>query len=80
MNKKTTKPLPAPTAITGVSADVVAKGQPIPPIERIKIFSDTQWEEFVLEWADSLRTEYRLVERRGGRWRHGPRHNRHVHE
>jgi hypothetical protein len=66
MNKKTTKPLPAPTAITGVSADVVAKGQPIPPIERIKIFSDTQWEEFVLEWADSLRTEYRLVERRGG--------------
>lgn len=66
MNKKNTKPLPTPTATTGVSADVVANGQLIAPIERIKIFSYTQWEEFVLEWADSLRSEYYLVERCGG--------------
>jgi hypothetical protein len=39
---------------------------PIPAIDRIKIFSDKQWEEFVLEWADSLRAEYRRVERCGG--------------
>ena len=66
MSKVITVPLPTPTMPTSVSAGVVASGQPIPPIERIKIFSATQWEEFVLEWADSLRAEYSLVERCGG--------------
>lgn len=47
-------------------AETVAAGLPIPPIERIRIFSDRQWEEFVLEWVDSLRDEYALVERCGG--------------
>lgn len=61
-----TIPLPTPQPSTGVSADVVAVGLPIPPIERIRIFSDRQWEEFVLEWADSLRDVYGLVERCGG--------------
>lgn len=59
-------PLSTPTPPTGISAAVVATGQPIPPIERIKIFSPTQWEEFVPEWADSLRARYSLVERCGG--------------
>lgn len=61
-----TMPLPLPSASAGVPSDFVALGPPIPAIERIKLFSDRQWEEFVLEWADSLRNEYSLVERCGG--------------
>lgn len=61
-----TIPLPQPQPSTCVSADVVVAGLPIPPIERIRIFSDRQWEEFVLEWADSLRDTYGRVERCGG--------------
>lgn len=59
-------PLPKPAGGTAASADVVATGLPIPPIERIRIFSDSQWEDFVLEWADSLRDQYGTVERCGG--------------
>jgi hypothetical protein len=59
-------PLPAPAGGTAASADVVAAGLPIPPIERIRIFSAGQWEDFVLEWADSLRDQYGTVERCGG--------------
>lgn len=55
-----------PTGAITASADVVAAGLPIPPIERIRIFSDSQWEDFVLEWADSLRDQYGIVERCGG--------------
>lgn len=59
-------PLPIPAGGTTASADMVAAGLPIPPIERIRIFSDGQWEDFVLEWADSLRDQYGTVERCGG--------------
>lgn len=59
-------PLPAPAGGTAASADVMTAGLPIPPIERIRIFSDGQWEDFVLEWADSLRDQYGTVERCGG--------------
>lgn len=58
--------LPLPTGAITTSADVVTAGLPIPPIERIRIFSDSQWEDFVLEWADSLRDQYGTVERCGG--------------
>ena len=60
------KSLSAPTGGTATSADGVAAGLPIPPIERIRIFSAGQWEDFVLEWADSLRDQYGTVERCGG--------------
>ena len=67
MSKAPTVPLPSPPAPqAGVSADVVLAGQPIPAIERIKLFSDRQWEDFVLEWAHSLREQYVRVERCGG--------------
>jgi len=65
-HKQSTIPLPAPATHTIVSADYVATGLPIPAIERIKLFSNVQWEEFILEWADSLRQVYHLVERCGG--------------
>ena len=61
-----TKPLPSPSGPTNVRPEVVLSGQPIPPIERIRIFSDRQWEEFILEWADSLHHNYDRVSRCGG--------------
>ena len=64
--KPPSRPLPQPSASLAVSADVVAAGPAIPAIDRIKLFSERQWEEFVLEWADSLRTIYQRVERCGG--------------
>jgi hypothetical protein len=59
-------PLPSPAGGTAASSDVVAAGLPVPPIERLRIFSAGQWEDFVLEWADSLRDQYGTVERCGG--------------
>jgi len=59
-------PLPLPADGVAASSDVVAAGLPVPPIERLRIFSASQWEDFVLEWADSLRDQYGTVERCGG--------------
>lgn len=59
-------PLPSPKENVVASADVATTGLPIPPIERIRIFSAGQWEDFVLEWADSMRDQYSTVERCGG--------------
>lgn len=59
-------PLPSPPAPVVVSADIVQTGQQIPAIDRIRLFSDKQWESFVLEWADSLREQYTRVDRCGG--------------
>lgn len=66
MSTANTVPIPAPVVPIGVSADIVASGPLIAPIDRIKIFSYTEWEEFILEWVDSLRTEYSRVDRCGG--------------
>lgn len=55
-------PIPQPPAATpGLAADVVASGPPIHPEDRIKLFSDKQWELFIQEWVDSLREEYVLI-------------------
>lgn len=42
----------------------VRSGPSIAPIARLKLFSATEWEEFVSEWASTL--NYHLVERIGG--------------
>ncbi len=47
-----TVPLPSPLSPAGVPADALLSGPPIPAIDRIKLFSATQWEDFLLEWAD----------------------------
>jgi hypothetical protein len=44
---------------------VVASGPSIPPIERISLFSEEQWEQFIDEWAASL-PDYQKVERASG--------------
>ena len=61
----TASPLPQPHT-SSASSDSVLTGHPIPPIDRFPIFSDLQWEHFVLEWADWLRSEYVRVDRCGG--------------
>lgn len=59
-------PIPKPPAPPpGLAADVVASGLPVHPEDRIKLFSDKQWELFVQEWVDSLEDQYDLVERCG---------------
>lgn len=62
----TTVPLPNPPPAAAPSADTATSGPPIPAIERIRLFSPRHWEEFVLEWAHSLRARYAKVERCGG--------------
>lgn len=58
--------LHSPTVTVAASSDMVTTGSPIPAIDRIRIFSASQWEDFVLEWADSLKSQYGSVERCGG--------------
>lgn len=61
-----TTPLPEPSNAMSIASDTVVSGPPIPALDRIKLFSSNEWEDFVLEWADSLRTKYATVERCGG--------------
>lgn len=55
-----------PASLMGLTSDVVAVGLPVHPVDRVRLFSASQWESFVEEWVDSLRDEYDLVERCGG--------------
>ncbi|HEY3875873.1 MAG TPA: hypothetical protein VGM92_10375, partial [Candidatus Kapabacteria bacterium] len=66
MPKQASTPLANPNMVGLPQADVIAAGLPIPPIDRIKLFSPTQWEDFVLEWTDSQRSEYSTVEKCAG--------------
>lgn len=59
-------PLRAPAEPALASASTVQVGVPVPPIQRIQLFSPLEWENFVLEWADSLRSHYSSVEGCGG--------------
>lgn len=59
-------PMPAPPDPPGPSADTVASGPLIPAMDLMKLFSAEDWEAFVLEWVQSLDSEYNLVERCGG--------------
>ena len=61
-----TVPLKKPRATIIPSADTVMYGQMIAPTKRIRFFSSDDWEEFTLEWVDSLEKEYESVERCGG--------------
>ena len=65
MSKVSTVPILSPSKVVNISATSIDTGLPIPPIERIKLFSHDQWEEFLLEWVDSLREKYSVVERCG---------------
>lgn len=62
-----TTPLPdLASPPTALPPDIVAAGQPVPAITRLQIMSPTEWENFILEWAHSLKDRYSLVERCAG--------------
>lgn len=59
-------PIPTPTGKKPVRVDRVFPGKPIPPLERVRTFSPKEWEEFIQEWAASLKKKYHIVMRCGG--------------
>jgi hypothetical protein len=48
------------------SADHVHAGLPIPKVSRVQIFSPADWEEFIEEWASSLKSSYKMIRRFAG--------------
>ncbi len=62
--KATMQPLKEPTAVT--VAPTSAGSTIVPAIDLLRVFSSGQWEDFTLEWAHSLKSRYRRVDRCGG--------------
>ena len=48
------------------AASEVIAGIPISKTARLQLFSASEWESFVEEWASSLKTQYAAVKRFGG--------------
>ena len=63
--KPATRPITVNAFVGGSDPMDVRSGAVILPIERLKLFSPSEWEDFVNEWASSLGS-YGLVERTGG--------------
>jgi hypothetical protein len=52
--------------VTGqLTNEDILLGQRIDPIKRLELFTDDEWEQFILEWATGLK-EYKTVRRVGG--------------
>lgn len=67
MNTASTAPIRAPSCQLVANASQASVGAPVPPLQRLRILDEDQWEEFVLEWVDSLRQVYTDVHRCGGK-------------
>jgi hypothetical protein len=63
--KPGTRPITIHETIGGADPLEIVSGPPIVPTERMKLFSPSDWEGFVNEWASSLGA-YGLVERTSG--------------
>jgi hypothetical protein len=48
------------------AAPEVIAGMPVPAVRRIELLSSEEWEEFIEEWAHSLKEDYPQVKRYGG--------------
>src|SRR4051812_4892720 len=60
------QPLPSlPTCINPTNHNV-QWGVPVNPVQRLKIMSSDDWEDFTREYAESLKSEYHDVQRCGG--------------
>ena len=51
---------------SGMVAPTPAGRTIVPAIDLLRVFSPSQWEDFALEWAHSLKSRYHRVERCGG--------------
>jgi hypothetical protein len=60
------RPLVVAPVSTSVTCQSVQTGPPISPEQRIRLYSPDQWEEFIEEWAGSLKNDYADVVRLGG--------------
>lgn len=49
-----------------MSASIASVGAPIAPLQRLRAISSGEWEQFILEWVDSLRVKYAEVHNCGG--------------
>ena len=49
-----------------LNADQIATGLPLPALDRVRIMSSDEWEDFALEYAHSLKTSYHSVDRHAG--------------
>lgn len=65
-HKPRTVPIAIPPVGAPLAADLVATGLPVPAIDRLRLMSASEWEDFVGEWVDSLRADYSSVERHAG--------------
>jgi len=63
--KPATRPITLGAVLGGADPLEIRSGPPIVPIERMKLFSASDWEGFVNEWASSL-DAYEVVERASG--------------
>lgn len=52
--------------VHAASANHIQAGLPIPKVARVQIFSPDEWEEFVEEWASSLKSTHAMVRRFAG--------------
>ncbi len=57
--------LPVPSGSKG-GAYVTQTGRVLPPAQQIAGYSSDDWEEFILEWALELRTQFHQVKKMGG--------------
>lgn len=55
-----------PVLAVVLTTDIAATGPIIPAIERLRFMSSSGWEDFILEWAHSLKSKYVEVEKCGG--------------
>lgn len=66
LKKPTTRAIAPSQAEGQLTADVVATGLPVPAVDRLRLMSPSEWEDFITEWVDSLRDAYALVEKFAG--------------
>jgi hypothetical protein len=59
------QPIPAPQSLP-IGVAEAAAGKLIPAVDRVRLFSPGEWEDFIREWVDSLRSAYVDVRRAGG--------------
>jgi hypothetical protein len=63
---ETVEPLAPPSPSGKLTNQQILLGQKHDPLEVIKIYTADQWEEFIREWAESLRQLYKEVRRASG--------------
>ena len=59
-------PIVPPANEGRLSNQQILLGQRLDPLEVVKIYSADEWEKFIREWVESLRSQYREVRRASG--------------